>query len=121
LLSGCPRLRVLATSREALRVPGEIAWRVPSLSAPDPSTLDPSGQDLASLLLAYDAVRLLTERAPPRPEFPLTRENARAAAEVCWRLDGIPLAIELAAARLQVLSLSDLAARLGDRFRLLTH
>ncbi|HEY3059594.1 MAG TPA: helix-turn-helix domain-containing protein, partial [Chloroflexota bacterium] len=117
LLQTCPSLRILATSREALGVLGEVAWPVPSLQVPSDepgvSAADSSG---------VEAVRLFVERATAaRPGFAVTEYNAPAVAEVCRRLDGIPLAIELAAARVRVLTPEEIAARLDDRFRLLTH
>ncbi len=117
LLGKCPQVRILATSREGLGVPGEILWRVPSLSVPkDMRHLPPSEE-----LVLYEAVRLFVDRAvAATPGFTVTNENAPAVAQVCQRLDGIPLAIELAAARVKVLAVEQIAARLGDRFRLLT-
>lgn len=117
LLRTCPHLRILATSREGLGVPGETLWRVPSLSMPeDVRHLRPSEE-----LVLYDAVRLFFDRAvASTPGFTVTAENAPAVVEVCRRLDGIPLAIELAAARTKVLSVEQIAVRLDDRFRLLT-
>jgi predicted ATPase/class 3 adenylate cyclase len=116
LLRTCPSLRVLATSRDPLRIPGEVVWRVPSLSFPDQPRLP--GIDV---LMEYDAVRLLVERATAaEPTFALTPQNVPAVAATCRRLDGIPLAIELAAARVQVLSMEQIVDRLNDRFRLLT-
>ena len=112
----CPNVRVLATSRESLNVPGEVVWPVPSLSIP-------VSDDAASLddLMRYEAPRLFVERAAAiRPGFAPTRQDARAVAAICRRLDGIPLAIELAAARVQVLSIEQIADRLDERFRLLT-
>jgi non-specific serine/threonine protein kinase len=107
---------VLATSREALRVPGEIAWRVPSLDAPEPD-----GSVDAHHLLEYAAVRLFCDRVcQVEPEFSLNAENAAAVAHICRRLDGIPLALELAAARAATLSVQDIAARLDNCFQLLT-
>ena len=116
LLRACPRLRILATSREPLGVPGEVTWRVPSLPFPaDPPQVSPG--DLGR----FEAVRLFAERARlARPRFTLTEDNAAAVAEICARLDGIPLAIELAAARARVFSAAQIAAGLQDRFRLLT-
>jgi predicted ATPase/DNA-binding CsgD family transcriptional regulator len=114
LLQGCPGVKVLATSRERLGVPGEVHWRVPSLGAPGAAAapLHELGQ--------YDAVHLFVERAiAVGPDFRLTSANAAAVAEVCWRLDGIPLAIELAAAWLGTLTVDEIAARLDDRFNLL--
>jgi predicted ATPase/class 3 adenylate cyclase len=116
LLQSCPTLRVLATSREALGVAGEVSWRVRSLSVPDPKHL-PSVETLED----YEAIRLFVDRARAHvPGFALTVEEAPAVVQVCRRLDGIPLAIELAAARVETLSARELASRLDDRFRLLT-
>jgi predicted ATPase/class 3 adenylate cyclase len=116
LLRACPYLSVLASSREALGVDGEVAYRLPSLSLPGPGDLP----DLDSLS-QYEAVGLFVERAcVVEPTFELTEQNAAAVTEICRRLDGIPLAIELAAARVRVLSVEQIAARLDDRFRLLT-
>ena len=116
LLNAAPNLKILASSREALGVKGEQAWRVPSLSAPDIKHAPPFEQ-----LLQYESVRLFMERALlVQPHFAVTNENSPAVAKICHRLDGIPLAIELAAARLRTLSVEQIAARLDDRFRLLT-
>jgi non-specific serine/threonine protein kinase len=116
LLRACPRLRLLATSREGLALAEECLFRVPSLAFPDPKRLPPIEE-----LPSYPAVALLLSRARARREdFAITAENAAAVAEVCTRLDGIPLAIELAAARLSALPIEQLAARLGDCLRLLT-
>jgi predicted ATPase/class 3 adenylate cyclase len=116
MLQACPGLRVLATSREALSAPGETVWRVPSLSLPDLSQVP-----VAEELILYEAVQLFVERATAiRPSFVPTPENARAVSDLCRRLDGIPLAIELAAARVSVMSVAQIAKRLDDRFRLLT-
>jgi predicted ATPase/DNA-binding CsgD family transcriptional regulator len=116
LLAGCPALRILATSRETLGVAGELRFPVPSLSLPDPARLPPAEQ-----LMQYEAVRLFVERAAfQQPKFTLTGENAAAVVDVCRRLDGMPLAIELAAARVRVLSVEQIADRLTSRFRLLT-
>ena len=116
LLRGCPHLRILATSREALGIAGEFRRRVPSLAVPDPERLPPLG-----LLDDYDAVRLFTERARAvQHDFALAECNAAAVVQVCHRLDGIPLALELAAARVRVLAPEQLAVRLDNRLRLLT-
>jgi predicted ATPase/class 3 adenylate cyclase len=116
LLRTCPKVRILATSREGLGVPGETLWRVPSLSLPDVRRLPTSEH-----LVLYDAVRLFVDRAVAiAPGFALSSENAAAVAQICHRLDGIPLAIELAAARVKVLAVEQIATRLDDRFRLLT-
>ncbi|HVA89243.1 MAG TPA: BTAD domain-containing putative transcriptional regulator, partial [Chloroflexota bacterium] len=115
LLGSCGGVTVLATSREALGLTGEMVWTVPPLSLPDPAR-----PRAPASLEAYDAIRLFIERARDRrPSFVLDETTAPLVLEVCRRLDGIPLAIELAAARLAFLSLEDLAARLDDRFRLL--
>ena len=119
LLRACPHVRVLATSREALGLAGETAWRVPSLTVPDVADTQhaPDVADVAR----YAAVRLFADRAAAvQPEFVLTDENAAAVAQICARLDGIPLAIELAAARVRVLPPRQLLERLDDRFRILT-
>jgi predicted ATPase/DNA-binding SARP family transcriptional activator/DNA-binding CsgD family transcriptional regulator len=115
LLNRCPHAYILATSREVLRIPGEVRWLVPPL--PVPALVTTPTPDV---LTTYDAVRLLVDRARlVQPDFTLTQHNARAVVELCQRLDGMPLAIELAAASLHVLSPSQLVARLDDRFRLL--
>ena len=116
LLHGCPRVLILATSREGLGIAGETTYRVPSLSLPDPN--EPQTQEN---LARYESVRLFTERARQvETTFAVTDQNAGALASVCHRLDGIPLAIELAAARIRSLTLEDINARLDHRFRLLT-
>jgi predicted ATPase/class 3 adenylate cyclase len=116
LLQHCPTLRILATSQEALGIAGEAVYRVPSLTMPDPSRLPPLEQ-----LTGFESIRLFVERgAASRPGFELTSANAAAVAQICARLDGIPLAIELAAARVKVLSVDEIAKRLTDRFKLLT-
>ncbi len=115
LLGACPGLQVLATSREILRVPGEMAYRVPSLALPSAEELADPG-----LLARVDSVRLFAERAQARSHtFALTPENARRVAEICTHLDGIPLAIELAAARISTVPLQAMAEHLNDRFALL--
>ncbi|HSJ87306.1 MAG TPA: BTAD domain-containing putative transcriptional regulator [Anaerolineales bacterium] len=116
LLISCPRLSILATSREALRVQGEITYRVPSLTIPK---LD-SVSDLEHLV-GFESIRLFSERAAlASPGFTVNSRNAPAIVQICHRLDGIPLAIELAAARVNVLSVDQIAKRLDDRFNLLT-
>ena len=100
LLRACPDLRILATSREALGIAGETTWRVPSLSMPDPRQSGFGAAELAAALPQYEAVRLFIDRAlAVAPGFAVTNQNAPAVAEICHRLDGIPLALELAAAR----------------------
>jgi predicted ATPase/class 3 adenylate cyclase len=121
LLRSCPNLRILASSREGLGVAGEMTYRVPSLSLPDLQHPSSIPTDLPATLMQYEAVRLFVERAVfAQPRFSLTGSNALVVAQVCQRLDGIPLAIELAAARVKVLSVDQIAQRLDDRFRLLT-
>jgi predicted ATPase/DNA-binding SARP family transcriptional activator/DNA-binding CsgD family transcriptional regulator len=122
LLDSCSRLRILATSREALDVMGEVRWTVPPLSVPEPQGR-PSSEDPSSfeVLEGYESVRLFVERARGRdPAFSLSPENAPAGAEICWRLEGIPLAIELAAARVGTLSLEQISERLVGSLELLT-
>jgi predicted ATPase/DNA-binding SARP family transcriptional activator/DNA-binding CsgD family transcriptional regulator len=116
LLDSCPNLKVLATSREALNITGELVWRVSSLSVPDKTgNYYSSSMTMVEELRRYESVRLFVERARyRRPSFELTSENAGAVAEVCRRLEGIPLAIELGAARVGVLSVEQIAARLKD-------
>jgi predicted ATPase/DNA-binding CsgD family transcriptional regulator len=115
LLRNCPGLRILATSREPLRIPGERVWRVPPLPAPGPRvmvTVDELAQN--------PAVRLFVERAQAmQSALALTAETGPAIAGICTRLDGLPLAIELAAARARVLAPEQILARLDDAFRLL--
>ena len=115
VLGANPAVTVLATSREPLGVGGEVTWRVPSLPTPQ------SHESMAiESLSQFDAVTLFIERAGrARPSFRITDANAPAVAQICQRLDGIPLAIELAAARLRHLSAERIAAELDDRFRLL--
>lgn len=120
LLTACPHLKILATSREAMGINGEHRWAVPALSTP---AANGDTKDLVDpdSLLQYDSIRLFVERGKGlRPDFALTPRNAANVAEICTRLDGIPLAIELAAARLNVLTADQIASRLKDRFRLLT-
>jgi predicted ATPase/DNA-binding CsgD family transcriptional regulator/Tfp pilus assembly protein PilF len=114
LLARCPWLRIIATSREPLRVRGETVWRVPPLDLPPDDVL--SGTEVA----AHEAVRLFAARAAgARPGFTLTSENTASVARLCRTLDGIPLGIELSAARVRALSVEQIAGRLRDRFQLL--
>jgi predicted ATPase/DNA-binding CsgD family transcriptional regulator len=116
LLADCPSLRILATSREPLRLPGETVWRVPPLELPPDVAPGARPAEIAE----HEAVRLFCERAiAVRPGFVLDAENTAAVSRVCRTLDGMPLAIELAAARLRALSAAQVADRLADRFRLL--
>jgi len=113
LLARCPWLRIIATSREPLRVRGETIWRVQPLDLPPDDAAD---DELAD----HEAVRLFAARAAgARPGFTLTRENAPSVARLCRTLDGIPLGIELSAARVRALSVEQIADRLRDRFQLL--
>ena len=114
LLKYCPQLKILATSREALGILGEVVYHMPSLGLPDIQKTLETFRD-------YESVRLFEERARlAAPDFKLTMENASAVAQICSRLDGIPLAIELAAARVNMFSTTQIATRLDDRFNLLT-
>src|SRR6266568_3338263 len=115
LLRGCPGLRILATSREPLGLPGEVVWAVLPLDVPD---LAASGD--AAQLARSPAVQLFVARAAAAaPGFALDADTAPAVAVLCRRLDGIPLALELAATRVRALGVGELVARLDDRFRLL--
>ena len=117
LLRSAAGLTILATSREPLRVAGEVVFRVPSLDIPDPEQALPPDR-----LLRYESVSLFVERAAAAaPGFSLDEDVAEDVARICLRLDGLPLALELAAGRLGALSPSAIAARLDDRFRILRH
>ncbi len=116
LLSACPKVKALVTSRAALRLYGEHEFPVPPLTLPDPQRLPPPEG-----LTQYEAVRLFIERAlSVKPGFVVTNENAPAVAEICHRLDGLPLAIELAAARIRLLTPQAMLSRLERRLPLLT-
>jgi len=116
LLQTCPALKIMATSREALGIPGEIAWRVPSLTTPDLMKLP----DVESLKEEYEAIELFVDRAVGhQPEFRLSSKNAITVAALCAHLDGIPLALELAAARIRQLGPQTILDRLDDRFQIL--
>jgi len=116
VLHTAPNVRILASSQEALGIGGEVTYRVPSLGLPDINQL-PSVESLSQ----YEGVKLFIDRATSAiSTFTVTNQNAPALAQICNRLDGIPLAIELAAAKVRVLSLDQIAKRLDDRFRLLT-
>ena len=118
LLSGCPRLRILATSREPLRIAGEYTYRLPSLSVPTPETTPRLSPAEA---LSFGAIVLFSDRARAVDHrFTLTEENAPAVARICRHLDGIPLAIELAAARVTMLSVQAIANKFDNRFIILT-
>ncbi len=117
LLQSGPHLKLLATSRERLHLPGEASYVVRALALPEPNPVI-----AVSALTEYEAVRLFVDRAvAAQPMFVLTRENAAAVADICRHVDGIPLAIELAAARARMLPVEKIAERLRDRLRLLTH
>jgi predicted ATPase/DNA-binding CsgD family transcriptional regulator len=128
LVAGCPLIRLVATSREPLRVRGETVWRVPPLSLPGAgrpgpvplSAASPEAADAAALAAQHEAIQLFVDRAGAlRPGFALSAGNYSAIVQLCRTLDGVPLAIELAAARIRALSVEQIAARLDDRFRLL--
>jgi predicted ATPase/class 3 adenylate cyclase len=115
LVAACPTLKVLATSRTPLRLYGEQEYPVPPLALPDPRVLPP-----LEVFTQYEAVRLFVERARSvQPNFEVTNESAPAVAEICARLDGLPLAIELAAARVRLLPPQKMLQRLGNRLKLL--
>jgi predicted ATPase/DNA-binding XRE family transcriptional regulator len=116
LLRACPGVRVLATSREPIGIGGETAWRVPSLPVPKAQLATAPEH-----LLEYPAVQLFVQRAiAAQPRFALTARNAASVVQICRRLDGIPLALELAAARVEALTAEQVAQRLDQRVRLLT-
>jgi non-specific serine/threonine protein kinase len=116
LLRSCPKLTLVATSREPLGVAGELIWRTPSLSVPSP------GEGMhPELVLQSEAVRLFIDRAKlSRPDFELDATTSGPAAQICTRLEGMPLAIELAASLTRIMTLTEILDRLSDRFRLLT-
>ncbi len=123
LLRALPDLRVLATSREPLGVTGELLWEVPALGIPERPSPHPADHDAATVerALAFSSVRLFVARARAAdPGFTLTPDTVAAVSEICRRLDGLPLALELAATRLRGMGPHELLARLDDRFRLLT-
>jgi len=116
LLRGCPQLTILTSSRQALRIAGEATYRIPSLATP------PQGESslTAAQTLSWPAVALFAQRAADLDDrFVLSDDDASIVADICRQVDGIPLAIELAAARVKTLSPRQLQARLGERFRLL--
>ncbi|HLK43713.1 MAG TPA: tetratricopeptide repeat protein, partial [Thermoleophilia bacterium] len=115
VLGRCPHLHLLTTTREGLQLPEELQWRIPPLATPPPDT-----ELSAAEAIRFDSVKLLADRAATAdPLFALTDDRVTAVCTICRRLDGMPLALELAAARLRVLSLEEVAARLDDRFQLL--
>lgn len=114
LLKSCPNLKILATSREPLQVPGEAVYRVPSMAIPPEPTISRKFRE-------SEAIRLFEQRAQlARPDFALASENLFSLVEICRRLDGIPLAIELAAARVDIFTVEQIARKLGESFDLLT-
>lgn len=120
VLRSCEGLHILTTSRERLGLTGEVMWQVPSLKVPPAQWIAAREKEMTSLL-EYSAVQLFVERAKQvDPTFRVNGTNVLAAAQVCTRLDGIPLAIELAAARVSLLSVPQILERLDNRFRLLT-
>ncbi|MBS1253930.1 MAG: putative HTH-type transcriptional regulator [Anaerolineales bacterium] len=120
LLAACPKLKVLVTSREVLRLHAEHQFTVPPLAAPEPGSLPRTETDAVPVVSQYPAVQLFLHRVQAvNPDFTISEQNARAVAEICARLDGLPLAIELAAARIKLLSPQTMLTRLEDRFELL--
>ena len=121
LLNACPGLKVMVTSRQALGVTGETIWRVPSLSFPDLDRLPRAEKELSSVIASYESIQLFVDRAAAMDtRFGLTEQNALAVARICHHLDGVPLAIELAAACAPILTVGEILARLNERFTLLT-
>jgi predicted ATPase/DNA-binding SARP family transcriptional activator len=121
LLSQCPNAKLLITSRQCLDAPGEVVWRTPAMELPEAKHLPDKDEGLALVLPRYEAVRLFVERATAaHPAFSLNERNAQATMRIVRRLEGIPLAIELAAACIRMLSAEQVAARLDERFRLLS-
>ena len=121
LVRKCPHLKVLCTSREPLGVAGEQIFRVPPLSLPTDGEIEPQAANAGVLAGSWEALRLFRDRAVlARPDWEIHAANVAAVIRICRQLDGIPLAIELAAARVRMLSVEQIAARLEDRFRLLT-
>jgi len=121
MLRECPGLRILATSREALGMAGESTWPVPSLAVPEPMHLPSGSTTMQRVLVGYEGVQLFIERAQAAHRgFALTAGNTKSIAEICHRLEGIPLAIELAAARAKSMTIDQILGRLGDHLGLLT-
>ena len=120
-LHNAPKMKVIASSREALGINGETIYRVPSLSLPEQTHPAGTAQVTREAVAGFESVQLFVERATAaNPKFQLTDENASSVAQICKRLDGIPLAIELAASHVKVFSPEQIAMRLDDRFKLLT-
>jgi len=121
LLNECAGLRILATSREPLGIPEETAWIVPGLAAAPPEHLPLGQTSMVKVLAGYESAQLFVERAQSvQKTFSLNGNNARTVAEICYRLGGLPLAIELAAARLRTLTITQISERLDDHLSLLT-
>lgn len=121
LLLECPGLRILATSREAMGISGESTWPVPSLAVPEPGHLPSGSATMQRVLAGYEGIQLFIERAQAAHKgLSLTAGNAKSIAEICHRLEGIPLAIELAAARTKSMTIDQILGRLGDHLGLLT-
>ena len=121
LLRECSRVHILATSRENLGIMGETVWQVPALSAPDPAHLPKEHSDLLRVLAGYESIQLFVERAQAGQKgFALLPGNALTVAQICFQLEGIPLAVELAAARVRSLTVEQIAVRLNSRLGLLT-
>ncbi|TAH49186.1 MAG: tetratricopeptide repeat protein [Chloroflexota bacterium] len=117
LLRACPELKILTTSREPLSLTGEVVYLVPTLTFPNPNALS-----VTSLLMQYEAVRLFVERAQAvNSQFALNENNAQMVAQICARLDGIPLVLELAAARARSMSMTEIVEHLDHRFQFLAH
>jgi predicted ATPase/DNA-binding SARP family transcriptional activator len=117
LLQECRSVRILTTSRETLGITGEAIWTIPPLAVPDPDHLPEGRATLVRVLVGYDGVRLFVERAQAvQKTFALTGSNAEAVARLCSRLEGVPLAIELAAARVRSMTVEQIADRLSDHF-----
>ncbi|MBI1743002.1 tetratricopeptide repeat protein [Candidatus Acetothermia bacterium] len=121
LLRSCPHMQILATSREALGITGETVWKTPPLFVPHLENLPSRQEELVSTVSKYEAIELFVTRVTECvPEFAITAQNALTIVEICHRLDGIPLALELAAARARALSLEEILGRLNDALGLLT-
>ena len=120
-LRSCSDLKILATSREVLNLPGERIWNIPPMPPPPDEEALRQEADYVAAVMESDAAQLFVERATLHsPEFRVSRSNALAVAQICRQLDGIPLAIELAAARVRVLAVEQIAKRLSDMFQMLT-
>src|SRR5579871_5032422 len=121
LLQTCGEVRILATSREPLGIEGETVWSVPALAVPDMESLPPGPTTLVRVLKGYESVQLFVERAQAvQTSFALSGNNARSVAQACQHLEGIPLAIELAAARVKAMTVDQIVSRLDNHLRLLT-